>query len=154
MYIAVLFIHSWFRYVVFALGLWLLVLAVKGWRDRHETNWTPANEKVHVGFVAALDLQFLIGLLLYFVLSPITAAALSNMGAAMKDPTLRFFAVEHLFAMFLAVAVAHIGRVRSKRKHGRARFRTTTIMQIIWLVLTLAAIPWPFLDVGRPLFRM
>lgn len=153
MYIAVLFIHSWFRYLVLALGLWLLVAAVRGWRERSERNWTPQHERLYVGFMAALDLQFLLGLLLYFVLSPITAAALADMGAAMKDPSLRFFAVEHIFAMFLSVAVAHIGRARSKRKHGRARFRTTAVMQIIWLVLTLAGIPWPGLDIARPLFR-
>jgi hypothetical protein len=67
---------------------------------------------------------------------------------------LRFFGVEHIATMLIAVAVAHVGRVRSKRKQGAARYRSTLVFQSIWLLLTLAAIPWPGLDIARPLFRM
>jgi hypothetical protein len=28
-----------------------------------------------------------------------------------------------------------------------------TLTQIVWLVVTLASIPWPALDYGRPFFR-
>jgi hypothetical protein len=97
--------------------------------------------------------QFLLGLLMYFALSPVTAAARANMGAAMKVPELRFFGVEHAATMFIAVTVAHLGRIRAKRKQARARYRSTLITQIFWLLLTLAAIPWPGLDIARPLFR-
>jgi hypothetical protein len=151
MYLVTLYLHSWLRYLVLGLGLWLLIAAARG---KSRGDWTPGDERLHVRFLAVLDTQFLLGLLLYFVLSPITAAAMSNMGAAMKDANLRFYAVEHLATMLLAVAAAHIGRARSKRKAGAARHKTTLIAQIIWLVLTLLAIPWPFLDTGRPLFRM
>jgi hypothetical protein len=150
MYLVSLYLHSWLRYVVLALGIWLLVAAVRG---KSRGDWTPSDEKLHARFLAVLDTQFTLGLLLYAVLSPVTSAAFSNMGAAMKDGTLRFFAVEHLVTMFLAVAAAHIGRVRSKRKSGAARHKTTLIFQVIWLVLTLLAIPWPMIDAGRPLFR-
>jgi hypothetical protein len=47
-----------------------------------------------------------------------------------------------------------VGRARTKRREGRARYRTTLITQSLWLLLTLAAIPWPGLDIARPLFRM
>jgi hypothetical protein len=92
-------------------------------------------------------------LILYFFLSPITAAARANMAIAMKDAQLRFFGVEHLAMMLIAVAVAHVGRVRSKRREGRVRYRSTFITQTLWLVLTLVSIPWPGLDIARPLFR-
>jgi hypothetical protein len=152
MYIAVLFIHSWLRYFVLLFGIWLLVIAIRGWRAKAE--WAPRHDRVYVRFLALLDLQLLLGLLLYFVLSPITATAFANMGAAMKDPQLRFFGVEHLLTMLIAVAVAHVGRARSKRKVGPSRYRTTLVMQAIWLVLTLISIPWPGLDIARPLFRV
>jgi hypothetical protein len=71
----------------------------------------------------------------------------------MKDAQLRFFSVEHFATMLIAVAVAHVGRVRSKRREGRLRYRSTVITQTLWLVLTLIAIPWPGLDVARPIFR-
>jgi hypothetical protein len=152
MYIAVLFIHSWLRYVVLFLGAWLLVASARGLRGGG--TWSPSDERLHVGFLAVLDSQLLLGLSLYFVLSPISAAARVNMALAMKDPHLRFFGVEHIATMLIAIVLAHVGRVRAKRKHGRARYRSTLITQIFWLLLTLSAIPWPGLDIARPLFRM
>jgi hypothetical protein len=152
MYIAALFIHSWFRWLVFAAGLWLLVAAIRGFH--RGALWSARDERANVIFLAVLDLQVLIGLLLYFALSPVVSAAHANMGAAMKDATLRFFAVEHIITMLIAVAVAHIGRVRAKKKLGPGRYRTTLVFQTLWLILTLLSIPWPGLDIARPLFRM
>lgn len=151
MYSVVLFTHSWLRYLVLGFGIALLALCVRGLRGG---TWTEKEERTHVLFTAILDVQFLLGLLLYFKLSPIAQAALANMGAAMKDPTLRYFGVEHIATMLIAVIVAHVGRARSKRKQGKARFKSVLITQAVWLLLTLAAIPWPVLDIGRPLFRM
>jgi hypothetical protein len=151
MYIAVLFIHSWLRWVVLALGLAVLIASFGGLRLGGA--WDPKHERLQKIFLGVLDVQLLLGLLLYFFMSPIAAAARANMGVAMKDAQLRFFGVEHLVTMLLAVVVAHIGRVRSKRKEGRQRYRSVMIAQIVWLVLTLLAIPWPGLDVARPLFR-
>jgi hypothetical protein len=151
MYSVVLFTHSWLRYLVLGFGIALIVLCVRGLRS---DSWGEQPERIHVLFAAIMDVQLLLGLLLYFKLSPVTQAALANMGAAMKEPTLRFFGVEHIATMLIAVVIAHIGRARSKRKQGRARFKSVLITQSVWLVLTLAAIPWPVLDVGRPLFRL
>lgn len=152
MYVAALFTHSWLRWIVLVLGLALLLAAIGGLRQG--LSWQSSHERLHRIFLAALDIQFLLGIALYVFLSPISKAALANMGAAMKDPTLRFFGVEHVFTMVIAVAVAHVGRVRSKRKEGKARYRTTMITQIVFIVLVLIAIPWPGLDIARPLFRM
>jgi hypothetical protein len=152
MYPVLLFIHSWLRYFVLGFGAWLLVSSALTLAAR--SGWSERNERLHVLFLALLDAQFLIGLTLYIFLSPITAAAMHNFGAAMKDPQLRFFGVEHVTTMLIAVVVAHIGRARSKRKTGTARQRSVLITQAVWLLLTAAAIPWPGIDVARPLFRM
>jgi len=151
MYLAVLYTHSWLRYLVLALGLWLLVTSFRAWRAG--ASWSESLEKAHVRFLAVLDTQLLLGLSLYFVLSPIAGAALSNLRAAMPDPTLRFYGVEHIATMLIAVIVAHVGRVRSKKKSGSARCKSAFVTQLTWVVLTLAAIPWPGLDIARPLFR-
>jgi len=94
----------------------------------------------------------LVGLILYGLLSPITWAAFSNMGAAMKDPTLRFYAVEHVVMMVIAIALVHIGRTRvQKATSDAAKHRTAAIFFGLALILILAGIPWPFREVGRPL---
>jgi hypothetical protein len=152
MYSIVLVFHSWFRFIVLAFGLWLLVVCIRGLIRRDV--WTTHAERTHVRFIGALDLQLLLGLLLYFVLSPVVAAARSDMGAAMHNSELRFFGMEHITMMLTAVVVAHAGRVVSKRKQGAARFRVALLTQGLWLLLTLVAIPWPGFAASRPLFRL
>jgi hypothetical protein len=150
-YLIVLIAHSWLRYAVLGLGIALLVTSLRGWRAGRA--WSLRDERLQVTFAGVLDMQMLLGLILYFGLSPLASAARADLGAAMKIAELRFFGVEHIATMLIAVVVAHAGRSRGKRKEGAARQRTTLITQLFWLILTLVAIPWPALDVGRPWFR-
>lgn len=149
MYSALLHAHSGLRWVVLALGITVLVQAAKGFGSSEP--WEKAQDKLQLAFIAALDIMMLIGLGLYFVFSPITQAAFQDMGAAMSDTTLRFFAVEHIFEMLIAIVVAHVGRAVGKRKVEK-RNRIVTITTAIWLLLTFIAIPWPFMPVSRGLF--
>jgi hypothetical protein len=152
MYITVLTLHSLLRWAVVGLGLWAIARAWSGVVGRRR--WTPLDDAAGRWFVASLDVQVLLGLILYGLLSPVTMQALSDMGAAMRDPLLRFWAVEHAVLMIVAVVVAHVGRARSRRAaHDMARHRPAAIAYTIALVCVLAALPWPFLDVGRPLLR-
>jgi hypothetical protein len=76
MYTAVLALHSWLRWVVLLLGILAVVRGIAGASGRRR--WTPADERAGLFFTIALDVQLLIGLLLYFVFSPITRAALGD----------------------------------------------------------------------------
>ena len=151
MYTTTLLLHSYLLHVVLFFGVWVLVSSFRA--SQSGRSWSDADERTHKIFLAALDMQMLLGLALYLFLSPITRVALSDLGASMKDPTLRFFGVEHIFAMLLGVIAAHVGRVRGKKREGVSRQRVTFAMQCLWLVLTLSGIPWPGLDIGRPLLR-
>ena len=142
MYSLFLILHSWLRWAVLAAGV---VAVFRGGVDNH-----PAGK----WYTALLDAQMLIGLLLYFVLSPLTAAALEDFGAAMRAPQLRFFAVEHVFGMVVAITLAHVGRARVRKAPPERRARTAAIFYGLSLVALLASIPWPGLPAGRPLFRM
>lgn len=104
-------------------------------------------------FVILLDLQMLVGLLLYFWLSPLTVAALQDFGGAMRSPMLRYFAIEHVVGMIIAIALAHIGRARVRKAPEHRRARTAAIFYGLALAAILISIPWPGLPVGRPLFR-
>jgi hypothetical protein len=76
------------------------------------------------------------------------------MGAAMHNPVLRFYAVEHVAGMVGALALVHIGRVRIKKAaDDRARHRTALIFFGLGLLLILLSIPWPVMSGGRALFR-
>jgi hypothetical protein len=141
MYGIVLIIHSWLRWAVIAAGL--AAVARGGAPGSSTGRW----------FIILLDVQMLLGLLLYFVLSPFTTAALGDFGAAMKTPQLRFFAVEHVFGMVIGIALAHIGAGKIKKASAERRGRLALIFYGLALVAILASIPWPGMTAGRPLFR-
>jgi hypothetical protein len=143
-------LHSLLRWLVIAFGLVAVFRALSGVSARR--SWGPLDDRAGRLFVIGLDIQTLVGLILYGVLSPITSAAMSDMGAAMKDPLLRFYVVEHLVMMIGAVALAHVGRARLRKATGDlARHRTAAIFFTLALLLILLGIPWPFRAVGRPL---
>ena len=141
MYTILLILHSWLRWAVVAAGLVAVVRGGSG--SQAAGKW----------YTMLLDTQMLIGLLLYFVFSPITTAALADFGGAMSVPQLRFFAVEHLFGMIVAIAFAHVGRGRVRKAPIERRARIAAIFYGLSVLALLASIPWPGMPAGRPLFR-
>ena len=146
MYPFVLATHNIVRWLVLIAAVAAIALAVAGWLGKKE--WTKTGNMVGGMFVGLLDLNVFLGLILYFFLSPITQAVFANFGAAMKDPTLRFFGVEHIFTLLVALALAHVGRALSK-KAGDAvkKYRAAAIWFTLSLLAILAMIPW-----NRPLW--
>jgi hypothetical protein len=73
----------------------------------------------------------------------------------MKDPTSRFWAVEHLATMFAAVAIAHVGRVLARKAATPAAKRTRLMVCFgLSTILMIIGMPWPGRPGGRPLFRV
>lgn len=150
MYEHVLAAHSWLRWAVILLGFVAVLRAVAGWQNRKP--WTAGDEQI--GFLAtlALDLQVLLGLLLYFVYSPYTRLAMDDFGNAMRSSDLRFWAVEHVFGVLVGLALMHIGRARAKKAANPIRkHRTIAIFFALGLIAILAAVPWPGTPHARPL---
>jgi hypothetical protein len=122
---------------------------------RSNRPWTPSDENAAKLFTITLDIQMLVGLLLYFVLSPVTKAALADFGGAMSVSGLRYWAVEHTFGMIVGIALAHVGLKRLRKAPNDAkRHRTAAIFFGLALLAILVSIPWPFMPNPRPLFRM
>ncbi|OGO72110.1 MAG: hypothetical protein A2Z49_10350 [Chloroflexi bacterium RBG_19FT_COMBO_56_12] len=147
MYAVVLAIHNILRWVVLILGIWAVVRAWRGWLGKRE--WADSDRKVGVFFSAAIDTQLLLGLLLYFFLSPITKGALRDFGAVMSaGGDLSFFAVEHVGMMVLAVIFAHLGSAMAKKaKDAPSKHKQAAIWFSLTMLSILVAIPW-----WRPLF--
>ena len=153
MYSAVLLIHSWLRWVVLAAALLTLVRAATGRAQRKP--WTRADDTAMQAFTGAIDLQMLLGLLLYVALSPATQAAFEDFGGAMGNAPIRFWAVEHLAGMIVATALAHVGRARvRKTADPRQKHQRALLFSALALVAMLVSIPWPGMANGRPLFRI
>lgn len=152
MYTTVLFAHSWLRWAVILLGLFALVRAITGSAARRP--WQALDDRVGLAFIIAIDVQILLGLLLYFVLSPITEAAMADFGAAMGNSVLRFWGVEHVFGTVVGAFLAHRGRVRVRKVADEGRkHKAAAVFIVLALVAILASLPWPGTPHARPLFR-
>jgi hypothetical protein len=151
LYAVVLVVHSWLRWIVLLAGIFAFVRSAVGASRR--STWTPADDRAGFWFTTVLDTQVLLGLVLYIFLSPFTHAAFGDIGEAMRNSGLRFWAVEHVFGVVVGVALAHVGRVRARKTDSLRRHRVVAIFFGLALVAIVASIPWPGMPAGRPLLR-
>jgi mono/diheme cytochrome c family protein len=148
----VLIAHSYLR--------WLALVALcfaclrHTWRWVSGATWDRTDERGQAAMLGTLDLQFLLGLILYVVLSPFPRAFLSDMAAGMESAPLRFFGMEHALGMLLGVGLAHVGRKRAERwREAKQKHRSSAIFAWLALLSVLVSIPWPGRSSARPLFR-
>ena len=141
MYSVLLILHSVLRWVVIVAAVAAVVRGWSGWMGGRV--WTDADRGVGKLFTISMDVQLVLGLLLYFVFSPVTRAAMQDMGAAMAVRETRFFAAEHLAIMVVAVVAVHVTSVLARRGSTDAsRFRRAAIGYTLSLLLVLVGIPW------------
>ena len=151
MYTTILIVHSWVRWIALVTGFGATLAAITGRTDSRDS---PA-DRWGLFLIMALDIQMLLGLMLYLGLSPNMKEILAHFGDAMKDPATRFWAVEHITAMFAAVLVAHVGRVLARKARTPASKRTRLLVCFtLATILMLAGMPWPGRPGGRVLFRV
>lgn len=141
MYTGLLHTHNLLRWFVLIAFLIVLILAFRGWFGKR--NWTKPDNLMGLLLTIFMDLQLVIGLILYLFISPFTKAAFADFGAAMKNADLRFYAVEHILIMIIALVLVHIGRVKSKKALlSVQKHKSAAIWYGIAFILVLAGIPW------------
>jgi hypothetical protein len=152
MYSAFLLIHSLIRWVVLIAGVVTIARAISGITGRR--NWAAGDGAAVRWFSIALDVQFLIGLLLYVWLSPFIRDAWADMAATMRNAPLRFFAVEHVTGMLIGIALVHVGKSKiGKATDPAQKHKLAAIFFGLAMVVILLSIPWPGMPGGRPLLR-
>ena len=151
MYTTVLFLHSWIRWIALVSAVGVTLAALRG---KVEGERSVADRWGMVAMMA-LDMQMLLGLLLYFGLSPNMQEILNHFGESMKRADTRFYAVEHVAAMFGAIALSHIGRVLARKAATPAAKRIRLLVTFgLATLLILIGMPWPGRPGGRDLFRL
>jgi hypothetical protein len=117
--------HGLFRWVILAAALAAIFVAFSGW-----SGTKPASTNLRrfsVIFVIAMDIELLIGLLLYFGASTVLRGALAS----------------HTMLMVLAVICAHVGGALSRKgRTDQMKYRGAAIAYTISLLVMLAGIPW------------
>ena len=141
MYPIFLALHNIMRWIIILLAIYALVRVYMGVFGKRE--FTETDRKALSFYAIGMDIQLLLGLILYFFLSPITTAALGNFGAAMSNDAMRFFAVEHILMMVVAVVLAHVATMMAKRgATSSSKFNRAAIWLTLSVLAVLAAIPW------------
>lgn len=131
--------HSTLRWAILALAAITIVKSIAGMNGEY----AKPDNILAASFVGLMHLQFLLGLVMYVFISPVTRAAFDDFGAAMGNGAIRFWAVEHIAAMTLAVVFAQVGRSKAKKKtDSKAKFKIQAIFFAISLALMLAGMPW------------
>lgn len=151
MYPTVLLIHNWLRWLTLVMCAGAIVYASR----RVEPDTTDLPGKTWDTYLMlAVDLQMLTGMILYFGLSDFTKVAMENYRAALHEPSVRYWGIVHAGAMFASLFTVRAARILAMNTPDRVlaqrrRFLWFTISTVV----ILAAIPWPGLAQGRPLFR-
>ncbi|MGE3509398.1 MAG: hypothetical protein AB7N65_10995 [Vicinamibacterales bacterium] len=147
MYLSVLALHSWNRWLALALGTAATVNAFR--QPPRVVDGRPRGSRWDTLFMAAVDLQVLLGLLLYLGLSPYGTETMNDVSRAMKSATLRFWGVEHEVLAFLSVIAVRLGRILAVTGNPDARRNRRLICFVAAMVLMILA---AFLE-RRPWFR-
>jgi len=123
--------HSGWRYLVFVLLIIAVIQALSGWFGKKA--YTEGNRKLNVFTLISAHIQLVLGLILYF-LSPLTKGP-------MGDSLYRYWKVEHVSMMIIAIILITVGNAKSKKvDNAVSKHKTIAIFFGIALVLVVAAI--------------
>ncbi len=122
---------------------------------RHIVNknkpYDATDKKLGLWLLIVTHVNVLIGLYQYF--AGYFGFRIFREPGFMKQPALRFWAVEHIGGMLIAAVLITIARgVFRKPITEPAKHQKAFILYLIALILILVSIPWPGRVVGRPLF--
>ena len=127
--------HSGLRWLVLGLLIYAIYNAAV-----NKTSYEKRDKMVNLFAMISLHIQLLLGLILYY-----TSGNVSFDSGWMKNPVTRFYGMEHLLGMLLAIIVVTVGRkMAEKQEVVEHKNKKILVWYTIGLFLILASIPWPF----------
>lgn len=141
MYDTVLFIHSYWAYLVLLILIVATVNSLVGYFTNKEYGAT--NFRIALFTLIVSHIQLLIGIVLFFTAPYLKAFGNVGMGGVMKDDKLRLYIVEHPLMMLIAVILITIGYSKHKKKlTSKPKFKMLAIFYTLGLIFILSRIPW------------
>lgn len=138
--------HSGWRWILLLFLVFALINSWTKWRGNK--SFTAQDLKMNLYAMSAAHLQLIVGLVLYFMSSKVQFVS-----GMMKDKVMRFYAVEHITLMLIAVILITIGYAKSKRAlTDTNRFKLGFYYFLGALILIFLGIPWPWQELGGSWF--
>jgi len=136
-------LHNLLRWIILIL---LLVSIIQAFTKKEKL------AKTSLFLMISAHITLLLGLVQYFT-SEVAGFKMiervGGMGNVMKDAMARFWVVEHISTMLIAIVLITIGRKKAKA----LQYKPALILLLIAFLLIMAGIPWPFREgIGRPWF--
>jgi uncharacterized membrane protein len=134
MYINLLHTHSYLRYFVLAFLLIVIITSLLGLLNKK--SFGAWDNRFSLILLVTTHIQFLAGLILYFVSPWVRFGA-----ETMKVKETRYWTMEHVLGMLIAVVLITIARSTSKRMvTDQAKHKRLFIFNVIALVIIIATI--------------
>lgn len=127
--------HSGLRWVAIILLLLAIINAftAKTFEKKHKM--------INLFTMITLHTQLIIGLVQYFI----TSGKVKFFDGWMKEAAFRFYGMEHLMGMLIAIVLITVGYSKSKRgTTDSEKFKPIKLFYLIGFILIIASIPWPF----------
>jgi hypothetical protein len=153
MYVVILALHSFTRWLVLVSLVYAIYRSYRGWLGSKEYSFFDNGVRHWSATIA--HVQLILGLWLYFI-SPVIDYFLHHYKEAVHEREIRFFGMEHSSMMILGIIVITISSILAKRQtNDKVKFKTLAIGYTLALLIILSSVPWPFSPlVSRPYLRM
>lgn len=145
LYSALVTVHGIGRWIV----LVLLIIAIFNSLIASGRPFIKSDNRTGLLLTIFSDIMLLIGIYLWFAGPWFKQIKEAGMAAVMQNPVTRFYAVEHLVGMLIAIVLIHIGKAQAKKPIGdKAKHKRTVIFYSIALLIIILSVPWPFRVAG------
>ena len=126
--------HSGLRWIALLLLLLAIISAFTA------KNYEKKHRLVNLFTMITFHTQLVLGIILYFLSDKVQFTE-----GWMKQAMYRFYGMEHLTGMLLAIIAITIGHSKSKKgADAAAKFKAIKLWYVLALILVVAFIPWPF----------
>lgn len=147
MYNGLLHAHSGLRWIALAL---LLFAIFNAFNSQSSGKYEKKDKMINLFAMVVLHVQLLIGLALFFMNDRNKVQFSEDW---ISNASLRFYGLEHLIGMLIAITIITFGRKRAEKlKNTRDKHRRIMVSYLIGLLIILFSIPWPFREVGGAWF--
>jgi hypothetical protein len=137
-YLIIKHAHSGLRWILFLLLIYTVFNSLK--KIISNEKYTNSDKMFTSLTTIFAHTQFLIGLILYFISDKVIFSM-----ASMRNSMLRFFLIEHILGMLIAITFITIGSIRVKKaKLDKSKHARTFIFFFFALLIIIFTIPWPW----------
>lgn len=132
MYELIVNIHSVLRWVLLFFLVVTIIKSLIGWFGNQ--SWKPADNQLSLLTLIFTHTQLIIGFVLYFISPQV------NFSEPVSD-AYRFYTVEHITGMLIAIILITVGRVLAKKRSvPKVKFRVVAIFFTLGLIIMISSI--------------